>query len=394
MITQRMIVSFQPGTASDVLSVLGNTAGLRSAVVASHSDFESSPHLGFGHHAMVIDELGIAALSPSVADLSRLAKTTGTIRSIRPERVFRRPHSPIGSELEGVSKTYANFAAGTAETSWALAALGGDLTTSEGQGITVALLDTGVDVKHADIGSQILDAESFVSGCMPDVDDSGHGTHCAGLIVGARQSQYGARYGVAPASRLIVARIFGKEEEAAEMDLARAIMWAVARGARIVSISAGRDGVAGPDAADTQIGAYLRSRGVLAVAAAGNESDRTNNIIQETNAPANADGIIAVGAITLNGRLWNKSNGRAGAAAARVDFVAPGVAVPSARPGGGTQLASGTSVATPIVAGVAAARWSREPGLTVDKVAAGIISSTLPVAGALPSGVGNGLAHL
>jgi subtilisin len=389
-----MILSFQPGTASHVLSVLGNAAGLLPATVASHSDFASNPHAGFGHHAMVIDELGIVALSPLIADLSRLAPTAGIIRSIRPERIFRRPHTIIGPELEDVSTMYADFAVGTAKTSWALEVLGGDLTVSEGHGITVALLDTGVDVKHADIGSQILDAESFVSGCMPDVDNSGHGTHCAGLIVGAQTSQFGPRYGVAPASRLLVARIFGETDEAAEMDLARAVVWSVGQGAKIVSISAGRDGITGPDAADTQIGAFLRARGVLAVAAAGNESDRSNNIIQGTNAPANADGIVAAGAVTLNGRLWNRSNGREGPAAARVDFVAPGVAVPSARPGGGTQLASGTSVATPIVAGIAAARWSREPGLTVDKVAAGMISSARPVPGALPDAVGYGLARL
>lgn len=395
MVTKRMLVTFQPGTAAEVIKILGNSVGLLPAVVASHSDFAGSPSSGFGHDAMVIDELGIAAFSRESADFSQQVPLGGPIRAIRPERIFRRPASSIGVQLEKVAAAYANFAVGTAQMSWAFAALGGNLMASqEGLGITVALLDTGVDVKHADIRNQILDATSFVSGYRPDVDDDGHGTHCAGLLVGARQSQYGPRYGVAPASRLIVSRVFGGADEAAEMDLSRAIVSSVERGARILSISAGRDGVAGPDAADTQMGAYLLAHGVLAVAAAGNESDRANNSVEGTNAPANADGILAAGAITLNGRLWNKSNGVAGAAGARVDFVAPGVAVPSARPGEGTQLASGTSVATPIVAAVAAARWSREPSLSVAKLAAGLIASTLSVAGGPPDGIGYGLVQL
>jgi len=268
--------------------------------------------------------------------------------------------------------------------------------SAEGRGVVVALLDTGVQADHPDLQRAVsfFTPESFVPGKRADVDDVGHGTHCAGLIAGALHPQTGPRYGVAPLVRLMVIRVFDQLDRGPEVDVLNAVRWAIARGAQIVSLSAGRDVDLTVLPEDNVLGQELARKGAVLLAAAGNESDRRVPRIEPSCSPGNAIGIPAIGAMNRAGRLWYASNGKAGPEHTQVDLVAPGVAVESADPDGTLTAATGTSVATPIVAGVAAVLKSREPGLSAEGLMAKLKQLARRLPGEPEPGVGAGLVQV
>jgi subtilisin family serine protease len=246
-----------------------------------------------------------------------------------------------------------------------------------GQGVTVAVLDTGLDDSHpAFTGKTIVKRDFTGEGANPtDVSDKdGHGTHCAGTVCGTTVD--GIRVGVAPGvTKLCIGKVLGKNGGSLEMFI-KGMMWAVVdEKALIVSMSLGYDlpgnvkrliargvdpALAAQAAMNQQsdiikgvstLRAFLESQSnnVIFAAASGNESARPRFVL---DAGLPAAELFAVGAVglTTEGDKWqiaDFSNGRA-------QVAAPGVDVVSAAPGGGWASMSGTSMATPHVAGVAA----------------------------------------
>jgi subtilisin family serine protease len=248
-----------------------------------------------------------------------------------------------------------------------------------GQGVTVAVLDTGVDATHPAFKGKQLAMRDFTGegATAEDVSDrDGHGTHCAGTICGAIVGD--VRVGVAPGvTKLCVGKVLGANGGSLEM-LLKGMLWAVVdEKASVVSMSLGYDlpgnvkrliDKLGMDAAlATQqalrqqsdiikglvtLRSFLewQSSNVVFVAATGNESNRPTFVL---DASLPAAELFSVGAVGVAGKVPNKwevapfSNGRA-------QIVAPGVDVVSAAVGGGWAIMSGTSMATPHVAGVAA----------------------------------------
>ncbi len=272
----------------------------------------------------------------------------------------------------------ANFAAESAR-NYQLAqvgALGGNVAGKTGAGVTVGIIDTGIDVQHPDFAGAIAGASTdIVSGVAANVDDqAGHGTAVAG-IVGARADGYDVR-GVAPGSTLLAVRA---ESSCApnctfyHSDLARATDHAVANGAKVLNFSLGGSGI---DAGWRTALTNALTPGVLAdgttpdparerviVAAAGNAGGA--NPIDPADWLAGADGQgrgLAVGAVDSTGALAPFSN-KAGTAKDHF-LVAPGVNVVSTRKDGGTATFNGTSFAAPAVSGAAAVVWGASPYLT------------------------------
>ena len=285
--------------------------------------------------------------------------------------------------IEAVRKEPAVAAAGPA---WGIEAVRAPESPYDGSGITVAVLDTGIDPNHPAFSGMQLVQRNFTDEEPQDLH--GHGTHCAGTIFG--QDVNGTRIGVARAiKRALIGKVLG-EGGGSSATLARAIHWALEEGAHVVSMSLGIDF---PGYVDwlvhvknvpvapatslaleeyranvnlfTELARYVAAyevfgQGTLIVAASGNESDRPSYEIGVAP-PAAATGIVSVAA------LERTATGLAVASFAnnQVDVAAPGADIVSAEAGtGGLVSMSGTSMATPHVAGVTALWAQRQMDMT------------------------------
>jgi subtilisin len=229
------------------------------------------------------------------------------------------------------------------------------------------VLDTGIDLNHPDFSDRFPggnDTASFISGETVQ-DGNGHGTHCAGVIAGASSSVGGRRYSVAPEAELIIGKVLSDAGQGYDDQIVDGIDWAVDAGAQVISMSLGSGRQPNEPYADlyeTVAANHLASEpGALIVAAAGNESNRPYSIAAVGN-PAACPSILAVSALDRFRKVAYFSCATMDQIG-QVDLTAPGVAVFSAWTGGGFKTISGTSMATPHVAGVAALILELEPTL-------------------------------
>jgi len=289
----------------------------------------------------------------------------------------------------------------SSDVAWGIAAVGADKSQFTGAGVVVAVLDTGIDSTHAAFEGMTVVEEDF-SGSGTG-DNQGHGTHCAGTIFG--RDLDGKRIGIARGvSEALIGKVLSDDGGGGSEMLFQGIRWAVEQDANVISMSLGFDfpgfvkqltesGWSADRAASTALEAYrgnLRmfdaimeqvraeeafGAGSVVVAASGNESQRPDYEIS-ASLPAAADGVISVGALEQAG------NGHMGVASFSNTFpriAGPGVDIESAKVGGGTKSLSGTSMACPHVAGVAALWWEHvhAAGLpaTAQTVAAKVIAT-------------------
>jgi len=210
---------------------------------------------------------------------------------------------------------------------------------TQGEGVRIAVLDTGVDTRHEDLVGGISEARDFTGSRSGPRDRQGHGTHVAGTIA-ARQNQRGV-VGVAPRCELLIGKVLDDGGAGSDRDVAAGIEWAVAQRADIISMSLGSS------EPSQGIGTALRDAagaGVLVISAAGNDGRRNS-----VNFPARRREAIAVAAVDRDGRIAPFSS-----RGEQVDIAAPGVDILSTWPRGQYARLSGTSMATPFVSGVVA----------------------------------------
>ncbi len=219
--------------------------------------------------------------------------------------------------------------------------------TSTGAGVSVAIIDTGIDKGHPDLADNIKGGVNFVAkGRTIDPnkwnDDNGHGTHVAG-IVAAVDNDIGV-IGVAPQARLYGVKVLDKRGRGYLSDVILGVQWAIANDMQVINLSLGTssDIQSLHDAVDA---AY--AEGIVVVAAAGNsgDTDPDNDVIY----PARYASVIAVAATddTDTRASWSSDG-------PEVELAAPGVAIYSTWKGGEYDTKSGTSMASPHVAGTAA----------------------------------------
>lgn len=205
---------------------------------------------------------------------------------------------------------------------------------TKGSGVKIAVLDTGIDTTHPDFVGAIIAAKDFTRSRFGVEDRHGHGTHVAGTI-GAR----GRVSGIAPECDLYVGKVLGDDGSGDGAAIAAGIDWAVAQGVDVISMSLGSP------QPDVRIAAAIRravAAGIIVIVAAGNDG-RSNAV----NWPAKMPDVIAVSAMDDDGKLATFSS-----YGPEIDFAAPGVNITSCAPGGGYQVMSGTSMATPHLAGL------------------------------------------
>ncbi len=239
-------------------------------------------------------------------------------------------------------------------------------TTIGDPSVVVAVLDSGVDLTHPDLdGVPVVAPRNVVWNSGDVTDDVGHGTLVAGTIVAETDNALGIA-GVAPASTLMPVKVADADGWISLSDVLDAVDWAREHGADIINMSLG--GSLDPDQVALAQPTFTAAReaGILMVAAAGNESTSVRMY------PASFAGVVSVSAVDDHNVIADFSNtGHA------IDLAAPGVDVLSTSSGGGYESVSGTSFASPLVAGVAALVRAARPGLTVDELEAVLRASAV-----------------
>ncbi len=226
---------------------------------------------------------------------------------------------------------------------------------STGAGVTVAVIDSGVDATHPDLAGQVLPGVDLVDGSGSD--RNGHGTHVAGTIAAVTGNGVGVA-GFAPDAKILPVRVLGADGSGSMSAVANGITWAADHGAQVINMSLGSSVQVG--AVTTAI-AYARSKGIVVVAAAGNARGSGS----PTSYPAADPGVLAVAATDSADRYSSFSN-----AGSYVDVAAPGTGILSTLPPalGDYAAYNGTSMAAPHVAAVAAQIRAYAPGLGPDQV--------------------------
>jgi subtilisin len=347
--TGRQLVLLKEGTGRAGAEILRNATGLRMGV---SSDFDGSvrqTHLAPGE-GMLFERLGAALLHGDPDQAQALADRTDaqTLR-VEPERYVR-----ASGLAEGPTATTPPLA-DTQLATWGLQATRILSSRYAGRGIRVAILDTGVDLEHPDFAGRTIVAQSFVTG-LPVDDGNGHGTFCAGVACGAQQPSQPPRYGIAFGADLYIAKVLDDHAGGTDGNILAGIDWAVRNNCAVISMSLGSPVAVGDSYPHVyeQVAARALAAGSLLIAPAGNESQRPDTIAPVEH-PANCPSILAIGALDPSFAVAPFSNGGLNPNGGEVNLAAPGIAIFSAAPRPTLyQTASGTSMAAPYAAGIAA----------------------------------------
>jgi len=268
-----------------------------------------------------------------------------------------------------------------------------------GRNITVAVIDTGIDYTHPDLGGyfgegyKVKDGYDFINEDSDPMDDNGHGTHCAGIV-----AANGNIKGIAPDADLLAVKVLDSNGEGHNSIVLAGIDWAVSHGADIITLSLGENQQPndGMEPLDLIVNAAVE-KGIVVVAAAGNEGPGTGTIAH----PASTEKVISVGASNDRGTVNTDDDTiaefscRGPSAFGRFDpdVVAPGVGIYSTWLNESYYSATGTSMSAPHVAGAAALLLEYNRNLTPIMIKSLLIHSAGGITGH-PFEAGAGLINI
>ncbi|WP_446213978.1 S8 family serine peptidase [Micromonospora sp. IBSANI012] len=251
----------------------------------------------------------------------------------------------------------------------------------DGNGVRVAVLDTGVDATHSDLAGRIAGTQDF-TGSGSARDGHGHGTHVAATIAGSGAASDGLRKGVAPGAQLLIGKVLADNGSGYGSDIIAGMEWAAHSGAKVVSMSLGGSATDGTDPMSQAVNDLTAETGTLFVIAAGN-----SGAAQTVGSPGAASAALTVGAVDRDDNLaeFSSRGPRLGDNGLKPEITAPGVGIVAARAAGTTMgtpvddaytRASGTSMATPHVAGAVAILAQEHPDWTAGKLKDALVSTT------------------
>ena len=412
--TGRLLVLLRDDGINEGLAALKSAAGLSD--VCRAADFEgSSVDIAQAGKAevLLLDHLKIAVVTADTRQTGSLMSAMddgGAIVSVEPERIMYAladgattgglqgmPLQYLRGYRDAVNHLYEVLSSGTSQTqylkglaaafadtdrfAWGLQATKVDRSRFKGQDVRVAVLDTGLDLTHPDFAGRSITHASFVTGeDVQDENSPGHGTHCIGTSMGPMLPPGGLRrYGCASSAEIFAGKVLSNAGSGADGGILAGINWAVANQCRIVSMSLGAPVAVGePFSTIYEVVAQraLKSKpGTLIIAAAGNSSrigpGQRKDPPNPVGRPANCPSVMAVAAVDSNLGIAPFSDGGINPDGGGVDIAGPGVDVFSSLPlaRGGHGNLSGTSMATPHVAGIAAL-WleARGPSTTAQEL--------------------------
>ena len=395
--TGRFIVTFGDASAASIksgLNVMRKHVGV--AKICRSSDFAAQSFdqaQADSADAFVLEELGVAIVSAApegIQSFSAMTAAQSENMIVEAERINYalglEPDVPMTDEpteasgellsvsvdflrgyqrgvaeiVESLSNQAEDVAQGlalqtTAAGTWGLRATRVLESPRTGRGVRVAVLDTGMDLNHPDFRKRSITGNSFVPGQSVQ-DGNGHGTHCIGTACGPRVPGIGPRYGIAFESEIFAGKVLSNAGRGGDGGILAGINWALRNRCRVISMSLGR----GTRPGEPPMQAYERAAsralrmGTLIVAAAGNDSSRPA-VIRPVASPANCPSIAAVAAVDSRMKVARFSNGGINPNGGEINLAGPGVGTHSSWPMP-TRLRSisGTSMATPHVAGIAA----------------------------------------
>ncbi|OLF13159.1 hypothetical protein BLA60_05365 [Actinophytocola xinjiangensis] len=257
-----------------------------------------------------------------------------------------------------------------------------------GEGVTVAVLDTGVDQTHPDLTDREVGEQNFTD--APDnVDNFGHGTHVASIVAGTGAKSDGKYRGVAWDASILDGKVLDDNGSGQESWIVAGMEWAATQGADVVNLSLGGSDTADTDPLEEAVNTLSAEHGTLFVIAAGNSGPGAESV----GSPGSAEAALTVGAVDRDDTIapFSSRGPRVGDGAIKPDITAPGVGIVAALHSAGTigdpvvdgyTALSGTSMATPHVAGAAALLAQRHPDWTGEQLKAALSASATPNADA------------
>ena len=381
--TGRLLVTFKEGAAEEGLQSLG-MQGMRVADAREFKDQAATLEDVGDADAVVFSEIGVALLGGEAAkeratSFQAEVAADSPIESIDPEHFMfplGTPGEYLGGLVQEAEGTGGEFLRGYlrgAETiirelrggerpqleaeeealvlgaTWGLTACRVPPSLRSGVGIRVATLDTGMDLRHPDFGGRPIVSRTFVG--QPVQDLHGHGTHCIGTNAGPKAPAGSTpRYGIGFRSSIFVGKVLSNTGSGTQAGVLAGMNWAIANRCPVISMSLGAP--IGVQPSYTQAGQAALNNGCLIVAAAG------NHFPGFTGAPANSPTIMSVASLDSNLRPSSFS------AQGKIEIAAPGRDVFSSVPMPRRYaIFSGTSMATPHVAGCAALWAETSPAL-------------------------------
>jgi subtilisin len=350
--TGRLVVCFAEGQCDRGAKML-KSMHLRVADARDFAGQAMTVEDASGADAMVLPEIGVAviggdALAAHGVTAQQVAAAGEPVEAVEPEyfvfaenaeylRGFAAAANAIARDLGGAALDEPE--AEVLGATWGLEACRVPRSVRSGAGIKVAVLDTGFDLGHPDFAGRAVTSRSFVG--QPVQDLNGHGTHCVGTACGPLAPAGSTpRYGVAHAAAIFVGKVLSNAGSGSSASVLAGMNWAIANRCEVISMSLGSQSPV--QTAYTNAGAAALRNGCLIVAASGNEN-------ASTGAPANSPNILSVASLDPNLRRSSFSN------FGKVELAAPGRDVFSSWPRPTRyRTISGTSMATPHVAGCAA----------------------------------------
>ncbi|MET7455058.1 S8 family peptidase [Streptomyces sp. NPDC005574] len=243
----------------------------------------------------------------------------------------------------------------------------------DGKGVKIAVLDTGIDATHPDLKDQVIAAKNF-STSADATDKFGHGTHVASIAAGTGAKSGGKYKGVAPGAKLLNGKVLSDDGYGDDSQILAGMEWAAEQGADVVNLSLGGGDTPEIDPLEAEVNKLSETKGILFAIAAGNDGDFGEQTI---GSPGSAAAALTVGAVDDKDKLASFSSRGPGLdGQIKPDVTAPGVDITAAAAPGslidqevgekppGYLTISGTSMATPHVAGAAAILKQEHPDWT------------------------------